>query len=327
MWDGSLALRAPDRSSFVVTPLRDRTGALLAGEADCTVRGILRAALTALAADRAADLHLDLAEVGFMDVSCTRELIAFTRRHPATRLVVHHPPASLRRIAAIVRPEAEIEFTDTPLPAAGESAGRPGPAASRWPSAAPGEGTPAGTREVMPMPDIMELVLGEHVRISRLIGELHAALLDPGPVAPGSEPALAWAALARFLIFHLDAAEEVTYRALAAAAPGAAAAIRQASEADADIRAAVEEARLSRAGSLSWRMAVEAASSAARRHIVLLESGPLPRYRNHTAPGARRVLGHQWEAFMTDLVLDASDHSAVARAYPGHMGLRREIVP
>lgn len=327
MWEGSLALRAPDRSSFVVTPLRDRTGALLAGEADYTVRDTLRTALTALAADRAGDLHLDLAEVGFMDVCCTRELIAFTRRHPAARLVVHHPPASLRRIAAIVRPEAEIDFTDAPLPAAGESAGRPGPAASRWPSAAPSEGTPAGTREVTPTPDIMELILGEHIRISGLIEKLDAALLDPGPVAPGSEPALAWAALARFLSFHLDAAEEVTYRALAVAAPGATTAIRQVSEADADIRAAVGEAQLSRPGSLSWRMAVEAASRAARRHIVLLESGPLCRYRNHAAPGARRVLGRQWEAFMTDLVLDASARLAVARAYLGRTGLGRETVP
>ena len=284
MCDGSVTLRPPDRSSFVIIPLRGRTGALLAGEADYTVRDTLRAALAALAADDARDVHLDLAELSFMDVCCTRELIAFAGRHPAVRLVVHRPPASLRRIAALIRPEAEIEFTDTP-----------------------------GTREAAPTPDIMELILGEHTRISRLIGELDAALLDPGPVAPGSEPELAWAALARFLIFHLDAAEEVTYRALAMAGPGAAAAVRQASEADADIRAAVEEARLSPAGSLPWHMAVEAASRAARRHIVLLESGPLPHYRNHAAPGARRVLGRQWEAFMTDLVLDASARPAVAR--------------
>lgn len=111
------------------------------------------------------------------------------------------------------------------------------------------------------------------------------------------------------------------------AGPGAAAAIRQASEADADIRAAVEEARLARPGSLSWRMAVEAASSAAKRHIVLLESGPLPRYRDHAAPRARRVLGRQWVAFMTDLVLDAVARLAVPRSCPGHMGPGREAVP
>jgi anti-anti-sigma regulatory factor len=300
MCDGSVTLRPPGRSSFVIIPLRCRTGALLAGDADYTVRDTLRAALAALAADGARDVHLDLAELSFMDVCCTRELIAFAGRHPAARLVVHRPPASLRRIAALICPEAEIEFTDTP-----------------------------GTGEAAPTPDIMELILGEHNRISKLIRELDAALLDPGPVAPGSEPEpeLAWAALARFLIFHLDAAEEVTYRALAVAGPGAAAAVRQASEADADIRAAVEEARLSRAGSLPWRMAVEAASRAARRHIVLLESGPLPGYRDHAAPGARRVLGRQWEAFMTDLVLDASGRPAVARTYPAHGGLRRATVP
>lgn len=298
MYDGSGPLRAPARGAFVITPLCDRAGALLAGEADYTVGDILRSALAALAADGARDIHLDLTELGFMDVACTRELITFTRHHPAVRLAVYNAPASMRRITAILNPEVTIEFIDTSRPGTGEAGGRPGRFASRWPaSAAPGE----------PLaPDIVELILGEHIRIRKLIADLDSALLDDGPAFTASESALAWAALARFLEFHVDAAEEISYRALAKTVPGAATAIVQAAAADADIRAAVQETRLSRPGSRPWRMAVEAASRAAKAHIACLESGPFAGYRQHAAPGARRVLGRQWEAFMADRVLDAS---------------------
>jgi hypothetical protein len=174
-------------------------------------------------------------------------------------------------------------------------------------------------------PDIAELILGEHARIRKLVGELDSALLDAGPAVPGSEPVLAWAALARFLRFHVDAAHEIAYRALTQAVPNAAMAIVQASEADADVRAAVEEARLSRPGSLPWHLAVEAASSAARSHVSCLESGPLPRYQHQAAATERRVLGRQWAAFMTARVLDASAclrPSAVAVSGPGCVRVR-----
>lgn len=284
--------------AFVISPLCGRTGVLLAGEADYTVRDVLSAALVALAADGARDIHVDLTELDFMDVCCTRELIAVTERRPAVRLIVYHAPASMRRIIAILHPEADIEFIDTARPGAGEAAGRPGQAASRRPSPAPQEG--------LLTPDIAELILGEHVRIRKLVGELDSALLDADPVVPGSKPVLAWAALARFLRFHVDAAHEIAYRALAKAVPDAAMAIVQASEADADIRAAVDEAQLSRPGSLAWHLAVEAASDAAKSHVSCLESGPLPHYQHHAAPRQRRVLGRQWVAFMTARVLDAS---------------------
>ena len=314
MYDGLLPLQASSRGSFVITPLRERTGALLAGEADCTVRDILRAALAALAADGAQDIHLDLTGLGFMDVGCTRELINFARCHPAVRFVVYHPPASMRRITAILHPEVTIEFIDTSRPGTGEANGHQGQAASRW-------AVPAASGEPS-APDIMELVLAEHIRIGQLIAELDRALEDGDPAVPGSGPALAWAALARFLEFHLDAAGEITYRALAGGAPGATMAIARAAQADADVRAAVGEARLARPGSRSWLLAVEAASSAAKRHITCLESGPLPRYRHLAAPGARRVLGRQWAAFMTSRALDASVRLPDGQVWPGHVATR-----
>ena len=298
MDDGRLLSRPVGRGAFVIAPLRGCTGALLAGKADYTVRGTLRAALAMLVASGEQDLHLDLAELDFMDVYCTRELIAFVGRHPAVRLFAYHPPASMRRIIAILHPEVKIVIIDTCRPGTGEANGQRGRVSPRRPSAAMCEGAPT--------PDIVELILGEHVRIRKLIGELRAALLDGDLGAPGSEPAPTWAALARFLSFHVDAAGEIVYRALAEAVPDAAAVVTRASETDADIRAAVGEARLSRPGSLAWRMAVEAASSAAESHIVLLESGLLPRCRQHAPREARRVLGRQWEAFMADRVLDAA---------------------
>ena len=307
MRDSLLMLPEPGPGAFVIGPLRGRTGMLMAGEADCTVRDLLCAALAALAADGAEVIHLDLTELGFIDVCCTRELIAVTERHPAVRLVVYHPPASMRRITAILHPEAKIEFIDPPRLGAAAANGRSGQIESCFPAPA--------TREGPPTPDIMELILAEHVRIRKLIDGLDSALLDAGPAGPGSDSALAWASLARFLRLHVDAAEEIAYQELAGAGPDAAVAVVQASETDADIRIAIEEAQLSRPGSLTWHMAVQATCSAARSHIVRVESGPLPFYEQHTALRAGRILGRQWVGFMAARALDASAGLAQHRRF------------
>jgi hypothetical protein len=160
------------------------------------------------------------------------------------------------------------------------------------------------------MPDIMELILAEHVRIRKLIEGPGSAPLDSGLAGPGPESASAWAALARFLRFHADAAKEIAYQALTGAAPDAAMAVMQASQTDAKVRAAVEEAQLSTPGSLAWYMAVRALCSAAKSHIACLESGPLPHYRHHAAPKVRHVPGRQWVDFMAAQALDASTLSA-----------------
>jgi hypothetical protein len=284
---------------LTIRPLRCRTGLMLAGEADCTTHDRLHTALTTLTTlptDGNGELHLDLAGLRFIDVCCTRELIAISERHPAVRLIVHCPPAVLRRITAILFPEATIEFIKTSMPGIGEAdriSGRPTP---ELPSHAAPRDAPA--------PDIVELILAEHARISKLIENLDSALVDAGPASPESR--LAWAALAGFLRFHVDAAAEIAYQALASAGPDAALAIRKASEADADIRAATEEACLSRPGSRAWHMAVEAACSAAKTHITCVESGLAARYQHHAAPGDRRTLGRQWVAFMTAQILDAA---------------------
>ena len=98
-----------------IRPLPGRAGLMLAGEADITTQDALRAALAALAADGTGDIHLDLTRLRFIDLSCTRELIAITGRHPAVRLIVYDPPACLLRITALVYPQADITFIGGPV--------------------------------------------------------------------------------------------------------------------------------------------------------------------------------------------------------------------
>lgn len=109
----------PGRCVLSIRPMYSRRGLVLTGEADLTVSDTLRTALSALQADGTGDIHLDLSGLSFIDVSCTRELIAITDRDPAVRLIVHDPPASLLRIIGLLCPQARIEFTETRIPAAG----------------------------------------------------------------------------------------------------------------------------------------------------------------------------------------------------------------
>lgn len=112
MHDSPLFPRTPGPGALTSRPLRGCTGLALAGEADWPVKDILRAALAALPAG---DVHLDLSRLRFADLSCTRELLAAARNRRGARLIVHQPPYSLRRIAAIICPQAPVEFTDTPV--------------------------------------------------------------------------------------------------------------------------------------------------------------------------------------------------------------------
>jgi anti-anti-sigma regulatory factor len=119
MPDCSAARPPPGAGPLAIRPLRGRAGLVLAGEADITTRDALRAALAALPADGAGDIHLDLTGLRFIDVCCTRELIAITERHPAVRLIAHDPPPCLRRITALLYPHASITITGRSRPDTG----------------------------------------------------------------------------------------------------------------------------------------------------------------------------------------------------------------
>jgi len=138
--------REPRFSMLTICPLPDHSGLVLAGEADLTVKDMLRAALAALPG--AGEIRLDLASLRFIDVACTRELVALTARHPAVRLIICHPPAELLRIIELAYPDAAVEFTGTPGPHS--------PHAGQY-QAARGDGrdgtsTPDGSRRPGPQP-------------------------------------------------------------------------------------------------------------------------------------------------------------------------------
>ena len=154
------------------------------------------------------------------------------------------------------------------------------------------------------MTDLAELIQADHVRISKVIGQFHDALAEPCPAGPDPQASLIWDVLAGFLRLHVVAAEEIAYPALTSADPGAVLAVAQVTEANADLREAMAEARLSRVGSRTWHMAVQAACRGAQAHITCEESDLLVRYRRYAAPATRRVAGRQWISFMTAWALD-----------------------
>lgn len=95
--------------ALTIRHLMGRRGLLLDGEADVNSRGALRGALHALLCDGSGEIHLELAGLTFIDVSCTRELVTLTQfAHPA-RVILHNPPWPLQRITTLAWPQASIE--------------------------------------------------------------------------------------------------------------------------------------------------------------------------------------------------------------------------
>lgn len=98
---------------MAITPLPGQAGLRVAGEVDITNHEEFRSALAALPADGVASVHLDLSLLGFMDVAGARELVALRLSRPCLRLILHNPPASLRRIIGLLKPAAGIEISDS----------------------------------------------------------------------------------------------------------------------------------------------------------------------------------------------------------------------
>jgi hypothetical protein len=93
-----------DPGRLTIRPLQGRSGLMIEGEADVTSRGLLRAALAALPTGAAGEFRLQLGGLRFIDVCCTRELVAITDRHPGVRLIAHDPPARRPHCCASPRP-------------------------------------------------------------------------------------------------------------------------------------------------------------------------------------------------------------------------------
>jgi hypothetical protein len=296
--------------TLTIHPLPGCRGLLLAGEADLTAGDTLRAALAALPADGTGEIHLDLAGLQFIDVACARELIAFTGRHPAARVIAHHPPASLLRIITLFYPDAPIKFTGTSRPptpaAAGHLAARGdgrGPNGSRTPAPPSGPGA-------VPEADVIDLITGDHARILRLFTSLNKLTRGLQHTAGASGHLLGetWTALTRLLAIHLDAEQEICYPAIAAAGPPGG--VPWASAAGHfDIREAMTEAQLSVTGSTRWLRAVTDAWLAAVRHCRADDDHLLPVLAQAT-PETRGLLGRQWAAFTLARLQDDAEADA-----------------
>jgi anti-sigma B factor antagonist len=277
------------------------------GELDLAEALPTSACFSAVANKHPGHLVLDLTNLVFIDCAGTRVISAALEGLQARCTVeLKGVRPSVRRVFALTGMEqfAADDTRTAHAQKAGAAARCTGPMSQSATTVAQANETSDDATGGRPIPDVVELILAEHARITKLIEELRSALADPA--ATQSDLGLAWASLAGFLRLHVDAAQEIAFQAWASTEPNAASAIMQEAATNADIHDAVQEARLASPGSPSWIMAVQAACSAATSHIASLESGPLARLQHHIAPATRRDLGGQWVAFMTAQVLDAA---------------------
>lgn len=87
-------------ASLTARPLHDRPGALLSGSCDLDTRPILCAALGVVVRIPGPVVHLDLSAVAFLDTAAVAALVQATAAvaGQGRRLLLHHPPYSLRKV-------------------------------------------------------------------------------------------------------------------------------------------------------------------------------------------------------------------------------------
>jgi anti-anti-sigma regulatory factor len=95
-------------------PLDEVVGWRLVGEVDLATRGLLSDALDAVIRP-GRTVHLELTELFFIDVGGVTVLVNRAGRlAPGGRLILHHPPGTLRRIYDVLwdsRPEIEMDIS------------------------------------------------------------------------------------------------------------------------------------------------------------------------------------------------------------------------
>ncbi len=143
--------------------------------------------------------------------------------------------------------------------------------------------------------DIIELVMADHRRIRRLTRAVEDAARYSG--GPHWVLAAAWQRLAALLEVHTRAEEEICYLPMFGSGSQAAGRMRESVSCHDDIRDAISEAALQRAGSPLWWRSVRAVLAAAVEHLDreehVIQSSWMPRLTMST----RRELGRQWSAF------------------------------
>jgi anti-anti-sigma factor len=89
-------------ATLTIVPLAGRTGFRLIGEVDLFTRPGLEEALCRIA-DDSDDVHVDLADLTFIDVGGMTALAgAAARLNADQQLVLHHPPGEVRRILSLL---------------------------------------------------------------------------------------------------------------------------------------------------------------------------------------------------------------------------------
>ena len=106
-----------------VTPLADRVGLRLSGEADWHTVEILRQAIAELPPE-ADEIHLQLASLEFIDVAAARQLVALAERPAHPKIILHYPPPILMWLIRLLWPGSLDHFSVR----AERAADGPGPA-------------------------------------------------------------------------------------------------------------------------------------------------------------------------------------------------------
>jgi anti-anti-sigma regulatory factor len=92
-----------------VSYLIDRVGLRLAGDVDISSVDVIHSAIAALPAG-ATEIHLEVAELEFIDVSAVRELVALTSAPSGPQLILHDPPPVLQRLIDLIWPTSNTRL-------------------------------------------------------------------------------------------------------------------------------------------------------------------------------------------------------------------------
>lgn len=152
--------------------------------------------------------------------------------------------------------------------------------------------------------DVIDLIMADHRRIRRLSEALEVAARHR--VDSGQDWMLAhiWQQLAGLLRAHTRAEEEICYPISGCSRPDAGL-MRDAIDDHEDIREAIGEASLQRAGSARWWRAVRAVLAVSAGHLDREERDVLPCCLAGPTVSQRQELGQQWLRFIAAWTLDA----------------------
>jgi hypothetical protein len=154
----------------------------------------------------------------------------------------------------------------------------------------PGEGPSRQT-------DIIELILADHRRISRLCTVLYdTARYDNAP-RPDWMPGHVWQRLADLLVAHTQAEEETCYLPLFGIGAQATERMRDSIADHDDIRETIAEAATQPVGSAPWWRTVRTVMAVSAEHLEREERDVLPGCLPGLSMSRRKELGRQWCAF------------------------------